>query len=86
MKIRFSSHSLERIKERGIARKDIIGAIKFPDKIEISKVAKNRFLVKKVYYHQELKKDHLLMIICEKEKDILKIVTIIDTSKISKYL
>lgn len=86
MKIRFSSHSLERIEERRITKRDVVRALRFPDKVEISKVAKNRFLVKKVYYHQELKKDHLLMIICEKENDILEIVTIIDTSKISKYL
>lgn len=85
MKINFSSHSLERIKERRIDKKDIIEAIKSPDKVETSKIAKDRFLVKKVYYHQELKKDHLLMIICGKEKDVLEIITVIDTSKISKY-
>ncbi len=38
-----------------------------------------------IYYHQEFKKDHLLLIIIEKEEDILRIVTVIDTSKISKY-
>ena len=86
MRIKFSSHSLKRIKEREIAKEDIVNAIKFPDKIETSKIAKNRFLVKKVYYHRKFRKDHLLMLICEKENDILEIVTIIDTSKISKYL
>ena len=86
MKIKFSSHSLKRIKERGIVKEDVVRAIKLPDKIEISKVVKNRFLVKKVYYHQGLKRDHLLMLICEKERDVLEIITIIDTSKISKYL
>jgi len=86
MKIRFSPHALKRIKERGIAREDVVKTIKFPDKVEISKIAKNRFLVKKVYYHQKLRKDHLLMLICEKERDVLEIITVIDTSKISKYL
>ena len=86
MKIKFSSHSLKRIKEREITKEDIVKAIKFPDKIETSKAAKNRFLVKKVYYNQGLKRDHLLMLICEKERDVLEIVTVIDTSKISKYL
>ena len=86
MKIKFSSHSLERIKEREITKEDVVRAIKFPDKIEISKAVKSRFLVKKVYYHQKLKRDHLLMLICEKERNVLEIVTVIDTSKISKYL
>lgn len=84
MKIKFSSHSLERIKERGISKEIIVDAIGLPDKVEISKIS-NRFLVKKVYCHQKFKKDHLLMIICEKENNVLKVITIIDTSKISKY-
>ena len=40
----------------------------------------------KVYYNQTFKRDHLLMLICEKKDNELEIVSIIDTSKISKYL
>ncbi len=85
MRIKFSSHSLEIIKERKIDKRIVTKAINFPDKIEVSGINKNRLLIKKIYYHQEFKKDHLLMIVVEKSNTILRVITIIDTSKISKY-
>jgi len=86
MKVKFSFHALERMRERGIKQSDVKKFIASPDKIETSNISKNRFLVKKIYYHQKYKKDHLLMIICEKENYVIKVITIIDTSKISKYI
>lgn len=59
--------------------------IEDPDKVEPSLKVPKRFLLKKIYFNQKLKEDHLLLIILEKENSILKVVTIIDTSKISKY-
>lgn len=85
MKIVFTKHSLERAEERAINKKDLKDAIHFPDKIDESSQNNRRFLIKKIYYNEELKAEHLLMIICEKEEGIIKIITIIDTSKISKY-
>lgn len=74
------------MKERSISKNDIEQACRFPDKVEYSSISKNRFLVKKVYFNSLLKKDHLLMVVCEQEKHSLSIITVIDTSKISKYL
>lgn len=71
--------------ERGIDRKTILNAINIPDKIEISKINFHRFLVKKLYYNNEFRGDRLLIIICEEMRQITNIITIIDTSKISKY-
>ena len=85
MKIVFTKHSLERAEERAISEKELKYAIHFPDKIDKSSQNNKRFLIKKIYYNEKLKAEHLLMIICEKEKGIIKIITIIDTSKISKY-
>ena len=85
MKIVFTKHSLERVEERAISKKELRDAIYFPDKIDESSQDNKRFLIKKIYYNEKLKAEHLLMIICEKEKEIIKIITIIDTSKISKY-
>lgn len=85
MKIKFSSHALKRIREREIDKKIVFEAIISPDKIESSNIQKNRFLTKKIYFNQKLKKEHLLIIVCEKENGVLKIITIIDTSKISKH-
>lgn len=85
MKIKFSVHALTRIKERFILKEVIKEAIKEPDKIVKSSRLISRYLIKKIYFNQKLNKDHLLMIIGEKEDNVFKIITIIDTSKISKY-
>lgn len=84
--IKFLPHALKRMKERGIKQKDIEKFIRNPDKIETSKINRNRFLIKKIYYNKTYSKDHLIMIISERENNSLKIITIIDTSKISKYI
>lgn len=84
-KIIFSPHALERMKERGIPLKLVREAINSPDKIETSSVSPSRFLVKKLYFNEKLKKDHLLLIVIERKKNLMEVVTIIDTSKISKY-
>jgi len=85
MKVVFTKHALGRLRERGISEKDAREFIKNPDKVERSSRFPKRFLIKKVYFNRKLKKDHLLLIILEKENLILRVITIIDTSKISKY-
>lgn len=84
-KIIFSSHALERIKERGISLNLVRKAIKFPDKIEKSLIDSSRFLIKKLYFNENMKNDHLLLIIFEVKYNLINVITIIDTSKISKY-
>lgn len=86
MKVKFSEHALKRMHERGIKQSDVEKFLVFPDKIEVSSIDKSRFLFKKVYYHKKYKKDHILMMICEKENGAIRVITIIDTSKISKYI
>jgi hypothetical protein len=85
LKIVFTNHALKRLKERGISEKEVREFIKNPDKVEHSLKSPKRFLIKKVYFNRKLGRDHLLLIILEKENSILKVITIIDTSKISKY-
>jgi len=84
-KIIFSSHALLRMEERGLDDSLIIEAIGSPDKIEKSESSHSRFLVKKLYFNQQLQAEHLLMIIVEDNQVFLKVITVIDTSKISKY-
>jgi hypothetical protein len=85
MKIVFTKHALERMKERGVSEAEVKSFIRNPDKVEYSLKVPIRFLIKKIYLNWKLKRDHLLLIILEKENSILKVITIIDTSKISKY-
>lgn len=84
-KIVFSSHALERMKERGISRELVKDAIKFPDRLEKSSISPSRFLLKKLYFNEKLNKEHLLLIILEVKENLREVVTIIDTSRISKY-
>jgi hypothetical protein len=83
--IEFSSHALLRMEERGISRQFVRQALKRPDKLDVSRRDPSRILVKKLYFNKLLEKEHLLMIIAVKEKGRLRVITIIDTSKISKY-
>jgi hypothetical protein len=85
LKIVFTKHALERLKERGVSEKEAKEFIKNPDKVERSQKFPKRLLIKKIYFNQKLGKDHLLLIVPEKENSVLKIITVIDTSKISKY-
>lgn len=85
MKIVFSKHSLSRAEERNINKNVLLKAVKYPDKVDRSNKDNKRFVVKKIYYNESLARDHLLMVICEKKNNILFVITIIDTSKITKY-
>lgn len=84
-KIVFLPHALERMKEREIPREFIKDAIEFPDKIERSSACSSRSLIKKLYFNERLRKEHLLLIILEVRPYLIEVITVIDTSKISKY-
>ena len=73
------------MKERSIGRKTVIEAVNNPDKIERHSRNPSQILIKKLYFNKKLKRDHPLMIICETKQKYIKVITIIDTSKISKY-
>ncbi|MDD4989900.1 MAG: DUF4258 domain-containing protein [Candidatus Pacebacteria bacterium] len=84
-RILFLPHALSRMEEREISRNEIIDAIVSPNKIENSKVDSQRFLIEKLYLNKKFQKEHLLLIIIENSQDIIKVITVIDTSKISKH-
>lgn len=79
-----TEHAKKRIRERKISEKFIKEVLENPTKIHRDSKNKDRVLFKKLYLKRGLRK--LLLVIGEVEKDKLKIITIIDTSKISKYL
>lgn len=83
MQIRFTKHAEARMKERRIVRRTIEEAILHPHVIQASTKSGNRFIVKTLHWQAHRK--HLLMIIFEKHRDTLLVITIIDTSKINKY-
>jgi len=68
--------------ERAISEQMITDALEKPTKI--GRDPKGRILVKKLYKRNG--KARLLLLAIEKETDPLCIITVIDTTKITKYL
>lgn len=82
----FSKHALQRMRERFINQAMVWETIFTAEKPEQSQECLKRFLAKKVYYNEELAKTHLLMVVYEIEDSVIRVITVIDTSKIQKYL
>jgi len=75
-------HAWERMKERAISRKLIDLALQEPTEVMYDE--KGRILLKKLYVKNN--KERLLLIVGEMVDGRLEIITIIDTSKVRKYL
>lgn len=82
MKYVLSPHAKDRMEEREISDKIVKNALQNPTKISYN--SKNRILIKKLYRRKN--KRRLLLIAGEMEENHLRIITIIDTSKVRKYL
>lgn len=70
------------MRERDISEKVLKDALDNPSKVGYDQ--KGRILIKKLYRRNG--KERLLLIVGEFVADILEIITIIDTSKVKKYL
>lgn len=86
MQVVFTDHAKRRMRERGLLQKEVINLVTHPDRVEPSRKDPRRFLVKRIYFNKVRKKDRLLMAVCEREDSVLVVVTVIDTSKIGKYI
>lgn len=85
MNLHFTAHTRERMDERGIPETQVREAIEHPDKVGRSFLNRSRFVVKRIYYNALLARKHLLMVIYEEGNEEIRVITIIDTSKIEKY-
>lgn len=79
MEIKFTLHALQRIKERGIALRDVVQCLTSFNKIE-------RDSGKTIFYKLNNNKTELLILVCVIDNESCKIVTAFRTSKIYKYL
>ena len=75
-------HARMRMRERKITERIIKDALDNPTKIEYD--AKSRVLFKKLYHSNG--RERLLLIVGERRGDVTEIITIIDTTKVKKYL
>ncbi|WP_457550515.1 DUF4258 domain-containing protein [Archaeoglobus sp.] len=78
MKIKFIEHALERMKERGITKEEVIKAISEPD--YVGKGYGEREVA------QKLIDGKLLRVIYERHGDEIIVITAYKTSKVEKYL
>ncbi|TAN34047.1 DUF4258 domain-containing protein [Patescibacteria group bacterium] len=49
MRVSFTTHAIKRMRERGISRTEVIGAINSPDEIARDRTSFNRFVAKKIF-------------------------------------
>ena len=77
-----TDHAKKRMAERSISEELITEALRNPTKIGRGK--QQRILIKKIY--ERGKKKRLLLLALEREAEKWCIITVIDTTKIQKYL
>lgn len=82
MEVHFTEHAKERMIERAISEKRIALTLEKPTKVSMDK--HGRYLIKKLYRKNE--KIRLLLIVAERIGHVISIVTVIETSKVKKYL
>lgn len=80
MDYELTRHAKERMAERRISEKLLENAMRYPSKVLYDENGKIMF--KKLYAGNK----RLLIIVAERAKNQLKVITIIDTSKPEKYL
>lgn len=75
-------HARKRMEERNIPTDLLEEALDFPTKIGYDE--KGQIMVKKLYAKR--RKERLLIVVGQFQEETLRIVTLIDTSKVKKYL
>ncbi len=78
MIIEFSRHAIQRMTERQVSKREVQNALINPDKLTEKS---GNFLSIKLRMN-----GHLLLVSYKITEDIVKVITVIDTSKINKYL
>jgi len=86
MRLRFSPHALVRMRERGVWRRDVRTTIERPDRLSPSTTHRGRFLAVRGYRNQRLRQHHALLVVYEQRRYDITVVTVIDTSKVAKYV
>ena len=82
MKYRLTKHAEGRALERGISTGLIRDSLEYPT--ELSKDNEGKLLIKKLY--KKNSKERLLLLVGKMVDNEFLVITIIDTSKVKKYL
>ena len=79
MEIIFTRHAIKRIEERNIKLREVIICFKNPDKIRTRENTE-------IYLKLDNSKKKLIILICSITEERCKVITVLKTSKIQKYL
>jgi len=82
MRYTLTVHARKRMEERNVSAELLEEALDFPTTIGYDE--KGQIMVKKLYSKRGKKR--LLIIVGQFNEEVLRIVTLIDTSKVKKYL
>lgn len=82
MNYTLTAHAKKRMTERSISRKLLQATLRNPTKVSYDD---HRNLLLKMLYRRK-NKERLLLIVGNRRGDKLNIITVIDTSKVKKYL
>lgn len=83
MEITFSLHAKKRMRERGISEAKVVSAISDPDQVAADKTFTARVVAKKIITIS--RRQYLLLVVYEIHSSVIRVVTVITTSKIAKY-
>lgn len=86
MRIVFSAHARGRMRERKIQEIFVHTALLQPDKVERDQTEHDRFVAKKIFTPAGSRVNYLLLVFYERTVAEIKVITVISTSKIDKYL
>lgn len=81
MEIKFTYHAIQRIEERKVSLSEIMQCLTSPDKIDKKHSNIFRFIRLK-----ESREKLLLILICKMENQHCTIITVFESSQISRYL
>ncbi|MDO8622559.1 MAG: DUF4258 domain-containing protein [bacterium] len=86
MLLHFTPHALLRMRERGVKQSDVRATIEHPDRLAQSSARGSRFLAARLYQNRRFRSVHALLVVYEQGRTSTTVVTVIDTSKTSKYV
>lgn len=81
-KIIFTDHAIYQIRERNISEQFVKQALRKPDKTFLQ----TNFRKKIIKKFKQRRKNYLLIVVCEEQDGMKKVITAFITSKIKKYL
>lgn len=85
MKIVISPHARQRMRERKITELIVQVAVLQPDRVASDKTFSGRFVAKKIVSRPHRQSPYLLLVVYELRPKVVRVITVISTSKITKY-